>query len=112
MSSGGRRALSRLAALVAERGKCAGTVTPGLWFPSDPAPTEQAQARAAERARAACAGCPVTAQCLALALGLGEEHGIWGGTAAHERVAMLSAPRTANEQLVLWPADDASGDAA
>ena len=45
-------------------------------------------------ARAACASCPVTAQCLEYALRIGEKHGIWGNTSERERRALRRSMRT------------------
>lgn len=36
-------------------------------------------------ARAICASCPVADACLDYALGIGEPHGIWGGTSERQR---------------------------
>lgn len=47
------------------------TVDPTLFFPETP---EQLDA-----ARAVCAGCPFTEQCLAEALDAGTTDGVWGG---------------------------------
>jgi WhiB family transcriptional regulator, redox-sensing transcriptional regulator len=105
-------AVRRLEALVGRHGRCAGSAVPDAWFPPDAGLTEQAQARAAALARTLCASCPVTTACLALALATGEEYGVWGGTAAHERAAMLHADRAAPQQLALWSATDTTGDAA
>ncbi len=41
-----------------------------------------------------CARCPVAGACLAWALSVGDCHGVWGGTTARERRAMLVAWRT------------------
>ena len=41
-----------------------------------------------------CGRCPVAGACLAWALGVGDCHGVWGGTTARERRAMLIAWRT------------------
>jgi WhiB family redox-sensing transcriptional regulator len=101
------RAVSRLAVLVGREGRCAGSVAPDAWFPPDSGPTEPARARAVALARVVCAGCPVTTACLALAVATGEEHGIWGATAAHERAALLRTNKEATtEQLALWPTGD------
>jgi WhiB family redox-sensing transcriptional regulator len=40
------------------------------------------------RARAICAGCTVTDQCLSFALADPDAMGVWGGTTAQERRAM------------------------
>ena len=77
-------------------GKCSDAGHDG-WFPSDP---RNAAERAAyeDYAREACAGCPVTRECLELVLrdesGPGaESHGIAGGLAPWERMALISARR-------------------
>lgn len=36
-------------------------------------------------ARRVCQRCPVAGPCLAYALDLGEQEGVWGGTLEHER---------------------------
>lgn len=46
-------------------------------------------------ARAACASCPVSAQCLEYALRIGEKHGIWGNTSERERRALRRQIRKA-----------------
>jgi WhiB family transcriptional regulator, redox-sensing transcriptional regulator len=60
---------------------------PALFFPDGM--TGDAQA---DRAKRVCADCPVRAACLDWALATGQELGVWGGTAAGERDALL-APR-------------------
>jgi len=104
--------IGRLAVLVGERGRCVGSAVPDAWFPPEAGLSEQARARAVVSARALCAGCPVITACLALALATGEEHGVSGANAAHERAAMLRTEPTATGQLTLWPAEDATGHAA
>ena len=37
------------------------------------------------QAKAICAGCPVSRQCLAFALDTRQRHGVWGGMSEHER---------------------------
>jgi hypothetical protein len=54
-----------------------------------PAPLEPA-----DTAVALCGRCPVSGACLAWALSVGDCHGVWGGTTARERRAMLVAWRT------------------
>jgi WhiB family redox-sensing transcriptional regulator len=44
-------------------------------------------------AKRVCAGCPVTAECLAYALERGEEFGVWGGLSARERREITRARR-------------------
>ena len=65
---------------------CRGMAT-GLFFPESagPAPAVVAEAKAV------CARCPVRERCLAV--GLREEHGIWGGLTAGERRAARRAER-------------------
>jgi hypothetical protein len=56
---------------------------PDLFFPIGyGAPVLQDQIAAA---KTVCANCPVTADCLAWALRVGEPDGIWGGTTPEER---------------------------
>lgn len=38
-----------------------------------------------EEAKAVCARCPVTAECLGWALETGQDHGVWGGLSEDER---------------------------
>lgn len=49
---------------------------------------------AAAKARAVCARCPVTAECLDYALANDQRHGVWGGYDEHER-AKIQARRRA-----------------
>lgn len=59
-----------------ERAACKGMDT-SLFFPRDGEP--------ARAARQVCAGCPVLAQCRAVAVADPSLHGIWGGTSPEER---------------------------
>ncbi|MCN0177536.1 WhiB family transcriptional regulator [Salinispora arenicola] len=68
------------------RGRCQ-SVDPETFFP---APNEPADA-----AVALCRTCDVQGSCLAWALDVGDCYGVWGGTTARERRAMLVAWRTA-----------------
>lgn len=68
----------------AERAACAG-MDPDLWFPRDDADRYRGSYA---RARAVCTGCDVQAECLALAVRHGIEHGMWGGLAPNERHAL------------------------
>ena len=52
-----------------------------------------------------CARCPVAGACLAWALSVGDCHGVWGGTTARERRAMLVAWRTEEQPEELQFAD-------
>ncbi len=56
-------------------------MTMGLFFPDPARPDPGAVAEA----KAVCAGCPVCERCLAV--GLREQHGIWGGLTVGERRA-------------------------
>ena len=60
------------------------TVDPAVFFPDSP---EQLAA-----ARAVCATCPLTEQCLAGALALGTSDGVWGGVLL-ERGAVVREKR-------------------
>jgi WhiB family redox-sensing transcriptional regulator len=46
-------------------------------------------------AKAVCAGCLVSAECLSYALELGMKEGVWGGTTGNDRKKMRSAQRQA-----------------
>lgn len=60
---------------------------PELWFPKRDLYRE---ADDQERAEKLCAGCPLAAQCLDYALSAREEHGIWGGMTAKDRLDLLN----------------------
>jgi WhiB family redox-sensing transcriptional regulator len=60
---------------------CTGT-DPEDFFP------EQGRVDQAAHARMVCAGCHVRGECLAFALGLGIEEGIWGGLLPEERAVL------------------------
>jgi WhiB family redox-sensing transcriptional regulator len=53
------------------------------------APKRKAEAEA----KAICAECPVTEQCLTRAIQIGEPHGIWGGLNPEERLALTNPDR-------------------
>lgn len=59
-----------------------------LFFP--PAASERKEERLdrEREAKAICATCPVSAECLRYALRIREAHGIWGGTTEVERRGM------------------------
>ncbi|WP_199550693.1 WhiB family transcriptional regulator [Streptomyces sp. N35] len=72
-----------------ERAECV-REDPELFFPvgsTGPA------LRDLQEAKAVCRRCPVTQQCLDLALRSGQTSGIWGGTSESERAPMLRAER-------------------
>lgn len=56
------------------------------WFDEDAEPT------AVDRAKSACARCPVRWRCLCRALE-GDEYGVWGGLTRTEREALRQPPR-------------------
>jgi len=43
-------------------------------------------------AKKVCRACPVTAECLAYALEMGEEHGVWGGMSPQQRRRLNGGP--------------------
>jgi WhiB family transcriptional regulator, redox-sensing transcriptional regulator len=73
-------------------GACSGSGDPQLWYPEGDGPqfTRQIQ-----RAKLACAGCPVRPECRAHAFEVNEEHGIWGGLTEQERRSIRRARATA-----------------
>ena len=52
-------------------------VNPDLFFPG--------RGESADAAKAVCAGCVVSAECLEYALDAGEKFGVWGGKSERER---------------------------
>lgn len=72
-----------------ERAACRGMVT-DLWYP-------EASANARE-VKAACAVCPVQAECLAFALDNGERFGVWGGKSEKQRRRLRSERYRALQQ--------------
>lgn len=42
-----------------------------------------------DEARAVCRRCPHTVACLEWAVETGQAHGVWGGTSAYERAALI-----------------------
>jgi hypothetical protein len=85
-----------LAHRVAAAAKCAGDSDDATWFPA-PIRGHSARAKFAAHARAACLGCPVTEECLELALraeGVKGAHGVRGATAPWERQEMIRTRRS------------------
>jgi WhiB family redox-sensing transcriptional regulator len=73
---------------------------PEDWYPGVGTSADQVTGAHAEaerdHARLLCAGCPVTALCLELALRIPAGlHGIWGATTERDRRALLRQRRTA-----------------
>jgi WhiB family transcriptional regulator, redox-sensing transcriptional regulator len=58
---------------------------PDLFFPAARTVTVFVQLA---RAKAICARCPVTDECLRYALTTGQQYGVWGGTSEEERNSM------------------------
>ncbi|MFN2607826.1 MAG: WhiB family transcriptional regulator [Acidimicrobiales bacterium] len=77
---------------------CRGPLPPGAaFFP--------AKGQKPAGAKAVCARCPVTAECLAYAMADVELVGTWGGTTAAERRALRAAlPPTEDPEVVEGPA--------
>jgi WhiB family transcriptional regulator, redox-sensing transcriptional regulator len=76
-----------------------------LFFPVGSGP---AAARQTARAKAVCASCPVSQQCLAWALRNGEIDGIWGGLDVDERRVLhrsLELPRQRGSGWTNWPGE-------
>ena len=71
------------------RAACAGYANT-YFFPANDAPNF-----VTSRAKAICAECPVSTECLEYALNVGETHGIWGGKNELERRRMMRARQTA-----------------
>ncbi|MFD0032570.1 WhiB family transcriptional regulator [Streptomyces sp. NPDC127172] len=63
---------------------CAGEET-DLFFPVGGSPEALAQT---EQARAVCARCPVSTNCLSFALNTDQTDGVWGGLSEDERRAV------------------------
>jgi hypothetical protein len=85
-----------LAHRVAASAKCAGDSDEATWFPA-PIRGHSARAKFAAHARAACLGCPVTGECLELALRtepVKGAHGVRGATAPWERQEMIRTRRS------------------
>ena len=45
----------------------------------------------ATEAKRVCGHCPVSGECLAAALAMGHQHGVWGGLTARERRRLAAA---------------------
>jgi WhiB family redox-sensing transcriptional regulator len=62
---------------------------PEVWFPET--------GGSSHAAKAVCAGCPIAARCLDIALTRNEPHGIWGGTTPNQRRALRRRTRPAQD---------------
>jgi WhiB family redox-sensing transcriptional regulator len=67
--------------------RCRGLDVSVFYHPENERDPSRARREAA--AKAICAQCPVVAQCLLWALATREPYGVWGGTSAQEREALL-----------------------
>jgi WhiB family redox-sensing transcriptional regulator len=67
---------------------CRGPESVLFFAPTVPEARSDREARET-RAKAICAECPVTPECLQYALRIREPHGIWGGLNESERRAVL-----------------------
>jgi WhiB family transcriptional regulator, redox-sensing transcriptional regulator len=65
--------------VLAQRGRCVGSASPELFFPSESGPASGLEAKRI------CARCVVKAACLRFALVTDQRWGVWGGTSAYER---------------------------
>jgi WhiB family redox-sensing transcriptional regulator len=52
------------------------------------------------RAKAVCARCPVTDDCLRYALATGQQYGVWGGTSEEERKSMRRLRRAGSTPVL------------
>src|SRR6185312_14087553 len=66
---------------------------PGLFFGPDGETTSERERREA-KAKAVCAGCPVSAECLRLFRTIGAEDGVWGGMGESDRGRSYAGTRS------------------
>ncbi|GMU79537.1 MAG: hypothetical protein AMXMBFR46_23270 [Acidimicrobiia bacterium] len=76
---------------------CAG-MNPALFY--DPHPASE------DAAKQVCAACAVRVECDRDAVTVGEEFGVWGGRAAHERPSPLRRPRPTGQGPAAQVSDD------
>lgn len=91
LPTGPRTSEKHLQLTVTTKGSCVDSPDAETWFPATATPDD---------AKKACAGCPVRAECLELALHRDEKHGIWGGTTPEERLLMRRRTLRAARQAV------------
>lgn len=70
------------------RAACRGPQAPVFYPPTHTEKRSEKRLREL-RAKEICATCSVIAECRAYALGVGEQHGIWGGLSEKERRDLL-----------------------
>ncbi len=73
------------------RAACRGPQAAVFFPPDKPERRDEKRYREA-MAKAICAQCPVIDECLAYALAIREQHGIWGGMSANERRSLARTP--------------------
>lgn len=71
------------------RAACRGPQSEIFFPPASPERRDEKRARE-RHAKAICATCSVRADCLAHALSIREQHGIWGGLSESERRQLLT----------------------
>ena len=76
------------------------TVDPAVFFPDTPEQLAEA--------RAVCATCPLTEQCLAGALALGTTDGVWGGVLLERGTVVREKRRPGRPRKVAAPAQGAA----
>ena len=79
---------------------------PEMFFPSARTVTVFVQLA---RAKAICAQCPVTDECLRFALTTGQQYGVWGGTSEEERKSMRRRLLVSGPPVLPWVAAGARG---
>jgi WhiB family redox-sensing transcriptional regulator len=70
------------------RAACRGPES-ALFFPPTYAERKEDRDARENRAKGICALCAVRSECLAYALSIGEQHGIWGGLTEAERRRLI-----------------------
>jgi len=70
------------------RAACRGNDTANFYHPENE--RGPSRTRREMRAKAVCSTCPVIENCLRWALAAREPYGVWGGTSAEEREAILT----------------------
>lgn len=67
---------------------------PDAWFPDDDTP----KAAHYNAVKKMCAACPVQAMCLEYAITNQEQHGVWGGLTARDRINLIRKHKRLNKQ--------------
>ena len=74
----------RFARVLADVGETPCQSAPDAFFPED-ADNTMVEAEQRRIAKALCSECPIKAECLAYALAVNEQFGIWGGMTLYQR---------------------------